>query len=147
MKLAAAVMMVVVSAGSAQGKSDFGRQVTVYFNDRADVPFDAQGEAKVVARGMFASIGITIHWRAGSPSEWEKGVIVIEMATATPSTRLPGSPADRRRFADPIIVAYELSAARRLAEEMIRSMPPGDATLAYMGTDPDLQALRGNLGR
>ena len=57
------------------------------------------------------------------------------------------SPADRRRFADPIIVAYELSGARRLAEEMIRSMPPGDATLAYIGTDPDLQALRRTLGR
>lgn len=91
MKLAAAVMMAVVLAGNVQGKSDFGRQVTVYFNDRADVPFDVQGEAKAVAQGMFASIGITIHWRAGSPSEWDKGVIVIEMATGTPATRLPGA--------------------------------------------------------
>ena len=80
-----------VLAGNVQGKSDFGRQVTVYFNDRADVPFDVQGEAKAVAQGMFASIGITIHWRAGSPSEWDKGVIVIEMATGTPATRLPGA--------------------------------------------------------
>ena len=90
MKLAA-VMMVAVLAGNVQGKSGFGRQVTVYFNDRADVPFDVQGQAKAVAGGMFASIGITIHWRAGRPSESEKGVIAIEMATDTPAARLPGA--------------------------------------------------------
>ena len=91
MKLAAAVMVAVILAGNVQGKSETGRQVTVYFNDRASVPFDVQGEAKAVAWGMFASIGVTIHWRAGHPSEWEKGVIAIEMATGTPATRLPGA--------------------------------------------------------
>ena len=66
MKLAAVMMMAVVLAGNVQGKSDLGRQVTVYFNDRADVPLDVKGEAKAGAGGMFASIGITIH----CPARW-----------------------------------------------------------------------------
>jgi hypothetical protein len=42
------------------------------------------------ASDMFAAIGVTLHWRIGSPSRPDIGAIAIEFVTDTPDTLLPG---------------------------------------------------------
>ena len=89
MKLAAAVMMAVVLAGRAQGKSDFGRQVTVYLVDPAIVPQAVSGHAQACASELFARIGVKIHWKVGNPPSSESRALVIEFATNTPESLRP----------------------------------------------------------
>ena len=91
MKLAAAVMMAVVLGGSAQGKSDFGRQITVYFVDHASIPETVRGPAQACASEIFARIGVKIHWKQGNPPSPESGALAIEFVTNTPETFKPGA--------------------------------------------------------
>jgi len=88
---AAVILVTAMLCASAQGKSENGRQVTVYFHDQANTTGDLmKTQARRQASDMFASIGVTLHWRIGSPARPESGVIAIEFVTDTPDTLLPG---------------------------------------------------------
>jgi hypothetical protein len=77
-----------VSAGArAHGKSENGRQVTVYFNDRTDAPLAVPDQAKILASGIFAGIGVTLHWKFGRPSQAETGAIAIDLFRPRPHER------------------------------------------------------------
>jgi hypothetical protein len=75
----------------AQGKQDDGRIVTVYSSDDAGVPDLVRAQAQSEAGTMFASIGVTVHWRTGRPSASETNAIAIEFVTNTAATLLPGA--------------------------------------------------------
>ena len=91
MKLAATIAIAAMMAASAQGKSENGRQVTVYFSDNAGVPYDVRAQAQGLATEMFASIGVTLHLKPGRPARPDADAIMIEFVTNTPATRLPGA--------------------------------------------------------
>jgi hypothetical protein len=91
MKLAATIAMAAMMAASAQGKSENGRQVTVYFSDNAGVPYDVRAQAQGLATGIFASIGVTLRLKPGHPAPSETDAIMIEFVTNTPATRHPGA--------------------------------------------------------
>jgi hypothetical protein len=81
MKIAAMITMAAIVVASAQGKPETGRQVTVYFSDQAGVPSLIRGQAQNLASAMFASIGVTVHWRLGSSPSPDTDAIVIELVT------------------------------------------------------------------
>jgi hypothetical protein len=86
---AGVILMAGMLSARAQGKVKDARQVTVYFNDNANVPFLVRVQALGVASNIFASIGVTLHWRHVPPHP-EPGAVVIEFVTNTPSTFMPG---------------------------------------------------------
>jgi hypothetical protein len=91
MKLAATIAIAAMMAASAQGKSENGRQVTVYYSNNAGVPYDVRAQAQGLASGMFASIGVTLRLKPGHPAPSETDAIMIEFVTNTPATRHPGA--------------------------------------------------------
>ena len=91
MKLAATIAIAAMMAASAQGKSENGRQVTVYVSDNAGVPYDVRAQAQGLASGMFASIGVTLHLKPGHPARPDADAIMIEFVTNTPATGHPGA--------------------------------------------------------
>jgi hypothetical protein len=91
MKLTAAIAIVVVLTGSAQGKQTAGRQVTVYLNDGGVAPTEITKQAEIVASDTFHAIGVTIHWRNGRPQAGDSNAIVIELTADTPVAERPGS--------------------------------------------------------
>jgi hypothetical protein len=46
--------------------SENRRQVKVYFNDRTDAPLAVPDQAKILASGIFAGIGVTVHWKVSA---------------------------------------------------------------------------------
>jgi hypothetical protein len=98
MKLAAMIAMTALMVGSAQGKQETKREVTVYLNDRAAVPAGVQTEAQNLASSIFGSIGVKIHWRAGKPAATDTDAIVIDLVTNTPAAEKPGALAFARPY-------------------------------------------------
>lgn len=91
MKLAAVITIAAIAVASAQGKTDSTRQVTVWVQDKADVPSFLKTEAERQAAHMFASIGVKILWKDGTPSARETDAIAIELATNTARATVPGA--------------------------------------------------------
>jgi len=95
MKLAAAITMAVLVVACAQGKSgvvpETDREVTIFYNAPPVVPNDVSERAQRQAADMFAAIGVTLHWRGGTPPKSQSDAIVIEVATDTPAAAFPGS--------------------------------------------------------
>ena len=88
MKIAVLTAAVVILAVSAQGKSDSGREVTVYLDNSIAVPGIDRLRAQLVASNMFAGIGVALHWKSTNASRPEPGAIVIELATDIPAALL-----------------------------------------------------------
>lgn len=91
MKLAAMAVIAAANGVSAQGKSQGGRQVTVYLCDNNLVPFTVESQAQGLASQMFAGIGVTVHWRVGEPPPSETNAIAIEFVGNTPAALKPGA--------------------------------------------------------
>jgi hypothetical protein len=95
MKLTAILVVVALAGVKAEAKSDFtldsGRQITVYVRDNGNVSFAAEAMAQGLASKMFGEIGVTVHWRTGSPAATDTGSIAIEFTTNTPATLKPGA--------------------------------------------------------
>jgi len=98
MKIAVLTVAVVIlaagnpgGAAGAQGKSEDGRQVTVYTLDNVAVPIVNRALAQILASQMFAGIGVTLHWKSARPPLSESSAIVIEFAANTPAALLPGA--------------------------------------------------------
>lgn len=134
MKLATAVIMAVVLSGSAQGKSDFGRQVTVYLVDPGVVPITASGPAQACASDLFARIGINIHWKVGTPPSLESGALVIEFVTNTPESLRP----DALGFSKP----YE-GIHIRIFWDRVQAFPAPQKVLGYVMVHEITHILQG----
>jgi hypothetical protein len=91
MKLAAIMAVVAIAAANAQAKVETRREITVYMRDNADVSAGTSTQAQIIASGIFSSIGVKIHWRAGRPSPTDTDAIAIELAANTPAAEKPGA--------------------------------------------------------
>ena len=134
MKLAAVIVMVAMVAASAQGKSDSARRITVYVEDKADVPFFIKTQAQRQASHMFAAIGVTLLWKDGRPSPSETDAIAIELAAKTPRTLAPGALA----YALP----YE-GVHIRIFWDRIQTDPAPQAVLAHVMVHETTHILQG----
>ena len=86
-----AAFTMISPAVGAQGESENTRQVTVYLSNSSVVPVLERALAQGIASNMFAGIGVTLHWKCGSPPLSGPAAISIEFATDTPATLLPGA--------------------------------------------------------
>jgi len=91
MKLTTLILMAAMAAGSAEAKSDHERQVKVYVQDNAGVPFIILTDARREAGQIFHSIGVQLVWKQGTPSASETDAIIIDLAAKTPDTQVPGA--------------------------------------------------------
>jgi hypothetical protein len=91
----------IAAVALAVAMSSRADEVTVYVQGLSAVPAPMLNRAQVLAKEIFAEVGVKIDWRSGQPSRsqspFEKP-IVVEMITDTPTTLLPGALAFARPY-------------------------------------------------
>ena len=84
-------MMTATMGANAEAKPVSGRLVTVYLQDKAEVPVFIKAQAQRQATHMFAEIGVKLVWKEGNPSSHDAGAIAIELGNNTPVALAPGA--------------------------------------------------------
>ena len=88
----AALMVMTMMAGVMARAGQPQKKLTVYLVDKGPIPPAIRTAALDLAAKMLTTIGIRLDWRRSEPPRISsERLIVIELATRTPSNLLPGA--------------------------------------------------------
>ena len=132
-------MMAVAMGSNAEAKPLSGRLVTVYLQDKAEVPVFVRTQAQRQASHMFAEIGVTLVWKEGNPSSLETGAIAIELGKNTPVALAPGALA----FALPDEGIHIRVFCDRIDRDPAMGNPATEAVLAHVMVHEITHILQG----